>query len=48
MSDKRFKKELLKDFVNKNTLDIKQTYILPINNNVYYIRYNRKWIIDTK
>lgn len=36
------KQELLKDFKKKNTLDIKQTYILPIDNIVYYISYNKK------
>lgn len=48
MKATKFKRELLKDFVNKNTLDIKQTYILPIDNVVYYVSYNKKWNISIK
>lgn len=46
---KQFKKELLKDFKRKNKLDIKQTYILPIDDVVYYIKYvSKKWIVSLR
>jgi len=46
MTNKQFKKELLKDFKKKNVLDIKQTYVLPIDNVIYYIKYiDKRWTI---